>query len=128
MERRPPLDRLMNDARKRQFDCVLVRRFDRFARSTKHLLLALEEFRLAGDSVHQLSENIDTTSPLGQALFKIVSAMAQLECDLIRERVKAGLRNAKAKGVVLGRPRVAVDVRAIARPVATNTRPHRRCC
>ena len=105
----------MNDARKRKFDSVLVWRFDRFARSTKHLLLALEEFRSLGIQFISYQENIDTTSPLGQALFTIVSAVAQLERDLIRERVKAGLRVAKAKGRVLGRPRVAVDTRAIAR-------------
>lgn len=101
---RPALDRLMDDARKRQLDCVLVWRFDRFARSTKHLLLALEEFRSLGIQFISYQENIDTTSPLGQALFTIVSAVAQLERDLIRERVSAGIRNARAKGVRLGRP------------------------
>src|ERR1019366_174828 len=90
---RPALDRLMEDGRKRRFDCVLVWRFDRFARSTKHLLLALEEFRSLGIQFISYQENIDTTSPLGQALFTIVSAVAQLERDLIRERVRAGLRN-----------------------------------
>jgi DNA invertase Pin-like site-specific DNA recombinase len=69
----------MGDARKRRFDCVLVWRFDRFARSTKHLLLAIEEFRSLGIQFIKLSENIDTTSSLGQALFTIVSAVAQLE-------------------------------------------------
>src|SRR5664280_2952539 len=101
---RPALDRLMDDARKRRLDCVLVWRFDRFARSTKHLLLALEEFRSLGIQFISYQESIDTTSPLGQALFTIVSAVAQLERDLIRERVSAGIRNARAKGVRLGRP------------------------
>lgn len=100
---RPALDRLMDDARKRRFDCVLVWRFDRFARSTKHLLLALEEFRSLGIQFISYQENIDTTSPLGQALFTIVSAVAQLERDLIRGRVRAGLRNARAKGKRFGR-------------------------
>ena len=104
-ERRPALDRLMNDAHKRRFDRVLLWRFDRFARSTKHLLLALEKFRAPEIQFISYQENIDTTSPLGQALFTIVSAVAQLERDLIRERVKAGLRNARAKGTRLGRPR-----------------------
>jgi DNA invertase Pin-like site-specific DNA recombinase len=94
----------MGVARKRQLDAVLVWRFDRFARSTKHLLLALEEFRSLGIQFISYQENIDTTSPLGQALFTIVSAVAQLERALIRERVKAGLRNAKLKGKTLGRP------------------------
>jgi len=111
---RPALDRLMNDARKRRFDCVLVWRFDRFARSTKHLLLALEEFRSLGIQFISYQENIDTTSPLGQALFTIVSAVAQLERDLIRERVRAGLRNARAKGKKFGRRRVVVDGASVA--------------
>jgi DNA invertase Pin-like site-specific DNA recombinase len=111
---RPALDRLMDDARKRQLDCILVWRFDRFARSTKHLLLALEEFRSLGIQFISYQENIDTTSPLGQALFTIVSAVAQLELDLTRERVRAGLRNARAKGKKFGRPRVQVDALSIA--------------
>ena len=114
-ERRPALDRLMNDARKRRFDCVLVWRFDRFARSTEHLLLAREEFCTLGIQFISYQENIDTTSPLGRALFTIVSAVAQLERALIGERVKAELRTAKAKNAVLGRPRIAVDARAVAR-------------
>src|SRR5664280_1572508 len=108
-QNRPALDRLMDDARKRRFDCILVGRFGRFARSTKHLLLALEEFRGLGVQFISYQENIDTTSPLGQALFTIVSAVAQLDRDLIRERVRAGLRNARAKGKVFGRPRRIVN-------------------
>src|SRR5208337_4141559 len=111
---RPELNLLMADARKRKFDSILVWRFDRFARSTKHLLLALEEFRSLGVQFMSYQENIDTSSPLGQALFTIVSAVAQLERDLIRERVRAGLRNARAKGKKFGRPRAAVDPVAVA--------------
>jgi DNA invertase Pin-like site-specific DNA recombinase len=106
---RPELNKLVDDARKRQFDAIVVWRFDRFARSTKHLLLALEEFRSLGIQFISYQENIDTTSPLGQALFTIVSAVAQLEHDLIRERVSAGIRNARANGKKLGRPKSAVD-------------------
>jgi DNA invertase Pin-like site-specific DNA recombinase len=106
---RPQLNELMAAARKRQFDAVVVWRFDRFARSTKHLLLALEEFRSLGIQFISYQENIDTSSPLGQALFTIVSAVAQLERDLIRERVSAGVRNARANGKQLGRPRRIVD-------------------
>ena len=113
-QNRPALDRLMEDGRKRRFDCILVWRFDRFARSTKHLLLALEEFRSLGIQFISYQENIDTTSPLGQALFTIVSAVAQLERDLIRERVRAGLRNARAKGKKFGRPRVEIDAVRVA--------------
>jgi DNA invertase Pin-like site-specific DNA recombinase len=106
---RPELNKLMEDARKRRFDAIVVWRFDRFARSTKHLLLALEEFRSLGIQFISYQENMDTSSPLGQALFTIVSAVAQLERDLIRERVSAGLRNARANGKKLGRPKSAVD-------------------
>jgi DNA invertase Pin-like site-specific DNA recombinase len=106
---RPQLNELMADARKRKFDSILVWRFDRFARSTKHLLLALEEFRSLGIQFVSYQENIDTNSPLGQALFTIVSAVAQLERDLIRERVVAGIRNARANGRQLGRPRRIVS-------------------
>ena|SRR5258707_15557977 len=108
-ESRPELNKLMEDARKRKFDVIVVWRFDRFARSTKHLLLALEEFRSLGIQFISYQENIDTSSALGQALFTIVSAVAQLERDLIRERVSAGIRNARANGKKLGRPKSAVD-------------------
>jgi DNA invertase Pin-like site-specific DNA recombinase len=107
-EFRPELNKLMEDARKRRFDAIVVWRFDRFARSTKHLLLALEEFRSLGIQFISYQENMDTSSPLGQALFTIVSAVAQLERDLIWERVSAGLRNARANGKKLGRPKSAV--------------------
>jgi DNA invertase Pin-like site-specific DNA recombinase len=106
---RPELNKLMDDARKRQFDAIVVWRFDRFARSTKHLLLALDEFRSLGIQFISYQENIDTSSPSGQALFTIVSAVAQLERDLIRERVTAGIRNARANGKRLGRPKSTVD-------------------
>ena len=106
---RPELNILMDDARKRQFDAIVVWRFDRFARSTKHLLSAVEEFRSLGIQFISYQENIDTSSALGQALFTIVSAVAQLERDLIRERVSAGIRNARANGKKLGRPKSMVD-------------------
>jgi DNA invertase Pin-like site-specific DNA recombinase len=112
---RPQLNELMAAARKRQLDAVVVWRFDRLARSTKHLLLALEEFRSLGIQFISYQENIDTSSPLGQALFTIVSAVAQLERDLIRERVCAGIRNARASGKRLGRPRRIVSCEEIQR-------------
>ncbi len=106
---RPALNELMNDAKKRRFDVVLVWRFDRFARSTKHLILALEEFKNLGIDFVSYQENIDTSSPLGSAIFTIISAVAQLERDIIAERVKAGLRRARENGKKLGRPSVEVD-------------------
>ncbi len=108
-ESRPALSELMNDAKKRKFDIVLVWRFDRFARSTKHLISALYEFRNLGIYFISYQENIDTSSPLGEAIFTIISAMAKLERDIIAERVKGGLRKAKANGKRLGRPKSEVD-------------------
>jgi len=107
---RPQLNELMGDARKRKVDAIICWRFDRFARSTRHLLLALEEFRGLGVQFISYQENIDTGTPLGQAIFTIISAVAQLERDLICERVSAGIRNARAKGIRLGRPRQYVDL------------------
>ena len=97
-ETRPALGQLMDDARKRKFNVVLVWRFDRFARSTKHLVNALYEFRNLGIDFISYQENIDTSSPLGEAIFTIISAMSKLERDIIAERVKGGLRKAKANG------------------------------
>ncbi len=110
---RPGLDHLMNDAKKRKFDVVLVWRFDRFARSTKHLVNALYEFRSLGIDFISYQENIDTSSPLGEAIFTIISAMAKLERDIIAERVKGGLRKAKANGKRLGRPKNDVDANKV---------------
>jgi len=106
---RPALNELMNNAKKRRFDVVLVWRFDRFARSTRHLINALEEFKNLGIDFVSYQENIDTSSPLGSAIFTIISAVAQLERDIIAERVKAGLRRAKENGKKLGRPRTEVS-------------------
>ncbi len=111
---RPDLNELMDAGKKRRFDMVLVWRFDRFARSTKHLILALEEFRNLGIDFISYQENIDTSSPLGSAIFTIISAVAQLERDIIAERVKAGLRRARENGKKLGRPKgTALDVEKI---------------
>jgi DNA invertase Pin-like site-specific DNA recombinase len=101
---RPSLDQMMDDAKKRKFQAVLVWRFDRFARSTKHLILALEEFKEYGIDFISYNENIDTSSALGEMIFTIISGMAQMERRMIKERVMAGLKNARAKGKRLGRP------------------------
>jgi len=112
---RPELNRLMLDAAKRKFDAVVVWRFDRFARSVSHLLRALETFRSVGIEFVSYSEAIDTSTPVGKMTFTVLGAVAELERSLIIERVRAGVRNAKAKGKRLGRPRVAVDRGRIAR-------------
>jgi DNA invertase Pin-like site-specific DNA recombinase len=113
-ERRPALDRLMRAAWDGRFGAVLVCRFDRFARSVKHLVAGLETFRTMNVGFISVQEQFDTATPIGQAMFTIVGAMAQLERDIIRERVVAGLDHAKARGKRLGRPAVSVDV-ALAR-------------
>ncbi len=112
-ETRPALNELMNDAKKRKFDTVLVWRFDRFARSTKHLVTALYEFRNLGIDFISYQENIDTSSPLGEAIFTIISAMSKLERDIIAERVKGGLRKARANGKRLGRPNSDIDINKV---------------
>ncbi len=108
-ETRPALDRLMDHARKRRFDAVLVARFDRFARSTRHLVLALEEFSALGVDFISLSESIDTSTPMGKMVFVVISAVAELERSLIRERVVMGLQRAKAQGRRIGRPAAQLD-------------------
>jgi len=112
---RPELNKLMLDAAKRKFDAVVVWRFDRFARSVSHLLRALETFRSVGIEFVSYSEAIDTSTPVGKMTFTVLGAVAELERSLIIERVRAGVRNARAKGKRLGRPRVAVDRGRIAR-------------
>ena len=108
-ENRPNLNKLMDDARKRKFDIILVWRFDRFARSTKHLLMALEEFQHLSIDFISYQENIDTSTPLGKAMFSIISALSELERNTIRERVTKGIENAKRKGKILGRPKMIND-------------------
>lgn len=112
-ERRPALDELMADARKRKFDAVIVWDFSRFARSTKHLITALEEFRHLGIEFISFRENVDTGSALGRAMFVIVAAIAELERSLIVERIKSGLRRAKAMGKKIGRPGLPMNIERI---------------
>jgi len=113
-EKWPELDRLMADAHRRRFDAVVVWKFDRFARSVSHLLRALETFKALGIEFVSLSEQVDTSTPMGKMVFTVLGAVAELERSLIAERVRAGLRNARAKGKRLGRPRKAVDRSRIA--------------
>jgi len=112
---RPELNKLMADAHRRRFDAVVVWKFDRFARSVSHLLRALEDFNALGVGFVSLSEQIDTSTPTGRMVFTVLGAVAELERSLIAERVRAGLRNAKAKGTRLGRPRISVDASRVAR-------------
>lgn len=100
---RPALDRMMKDAREGAFEKVIVYSFSRYARSVTHLLRALEEFKKLNVGFVSITESIDTNTPLGSAVFTILGAVAQLERDLIAERVRNGLANAKAKGIRIGR-------------------------
>ena len=110
-ESRPALDKLMKDVRGGKVDVVAVWRFDRFARSTQHLIQALEEFRSLNVSFFSLREQIDTTTPMGKAMFTIVAAISELERSIIKERVQAGVNRARAAGKHCGRPVVEMDLR-----------------
>jgi len=144
-ERRPGLDALMADARRGAFDVVLVFRFDRFARSVKQLVLALEEFQSLGIDFISLQEALDTSTPMGKAMFTIIGAMAELERSVIRERVVAGMEYARMRGTKsgksVGRPRAifrrdearelraqGVSWRQIARQLAVSPTTVRRAC
>src|SRR6266571_3104729 len=105
-KRRPALDRLLAEVRARKVDVVVVAAFDRFGRSVRHLVETLELFRHLGVEFVSLREQIDTGTSLGQAVFTIIAAITQLERSLIVERVKSGLRRARAEGKRLGRPRL----------------------
>ncbi len=113
-ESRPALNHLMADAHRRRFDAVLVWKIDRFGRSLKHLVNALAELNARGVAFISLRDNLDLSTPSGRLMFQIIGAMAEFERSLIQERVRAGLRNARAKGKRLGRPRSNVDVTRIA--------------
>jgi DNA invertase Pin-like site-specific DNA recombinase len=113
-ESRPALNRLMSDACRRRFDAILVWKIDRFGRSLKHLVNALAELAALGVAFISLRDNLDLSTPSGRLMFQIIGAMAEFERALIQERVRAGIRNARAKGKLLGRPRVIVDAARIA--------------
>jgi DNA invertase Pin-like site-specific DNA recombinase len=106
---RPALDRLMKDARARKFDVIVVARFDRFARSVSHLLRALEEFCHLGVDFVSLSESIDTSTPMGKMIFTVLGAVAELERNLIKERVQMGISRVRKQGKRLGRPKRIFD-------------------
>lgn len=113
--RRPGLDALMADARRKRFDVVLVAAFDRLARNVRHFLEVLDELNHLGIEFVSLRENIDTGSPLGRAMVVIVGAIAQIERQAIVERVKAGMRRARLEGRQIGRAPLRVDRDAILR-------------
>lgn len=112
-EHRPALDRMLSLCRKRSMDAVVVYRYDRFARSLRQLVNALEEFRALDVDFVSLHEGVDTSTPNGRLVFGIFASIAEFERELIRDRVRSGLAAARSKGKRLGRPRVAVDIAKI---------------
>lgn len=102
-DRRPELDRLLEDARKRRIDGILVWKLDRFGRSLRSLVTTLEELKDLGVQFASYTENLDFSTPAGRALANLIGVFAEFERDLIRERVKAGIQNAKSKGIKVGR-------------------------
>jgi len=113
-ERRPELDRLLGECRRRRADAVVVYRYDRFARSLRQLVNALCEFDALGIQFVSLHEGVDTSTPNGRLVFGIFASIAEFERELIRERVRSGLAAARARGKRLGRPQRAVDSEKIA--------------
>jgi DNA invertase Pin-like site-specific DNA recombinase len=112
-EDRPGLNALLQDARRGAFDVVVVWRFDRFARSIEQLVVALAEFRTLGIDFVSSQEALDTSTPMGKAMFTIIGAMAELERNVIRERIVAGLEHARSRGTksgaAIGRPRAVFN-------------------
>jgi DNA invertase Pin-like site-specific DNA recombinase len=120
-EKRPELDRLMEAARRRDVECVVVWKLDRFARSASHLIRALDEFNHLGIRFVSVQDHIDTGSPMGKAMFTIIGAMAELESSLISERVRAGMEAAKENGKHVGRPATPDAVKDEIRRLARET-------
>ncbi len=109
-ERRPSFDRMMDDARKRKIDIILVWRLDRFGRSLKHLILHLDEIKTIGVGFVSSKESLDFTTPTGRLMTHLLAAFAEFEKELIRERVRAGVAHARTKGKRLGRPKEEIDI------------------
>jgi DNA invertase Pin-like site-specific DNA recombinase len=112
---RPCLDRLMSDARQGKFQVLVIWACDRLARSVTHFLQVLDEMNHLGIEFVSFREQLDTGGPLGRAMVVIISAIAELERNLIVERVKAGLRRARLEGRRIGRPSLGVDREALGR-------------
>lgn len=109
-ERRPALDAMVADAKRRRFDAVVVWRLDRLGRNLKHLITLIDEMTALGIAFVSLAEGIDATTPAGKLQLHILGAIAEFERGRIQERVLAGLARAKAQGKRLGRPKTAVPV------------------
>lgn len=112
-ESRPELNKLMADAKLRKFDVIAVWKLDRFGRSLKHLVMTLADLESLGIAFVSLRDGFDLSTPSGRLMFQIIGAMGEFERNLIRERVRAGMAHAKAKGTRLGRARAYVDMGAV---------------
>jgi DNA invertase Pin-like site-specific DNA recombinase len=111
--KRLAFDRLCNDATRRQFDIIAAWSVDRLGRSLQDLLAFLGDAHAVGVDLYLHQQAVDTTTPGGKALFQMMGVFAEFERAMIRERVNAGLRRARAQGKTLGRPRVPSDVRSL---------------
>jgi DNA invertase Pin-like site-specific DNA recombinase len=111
--RRPGLDAMLRDARKRKFSVLIVAAFDRLARSTKHFLGVIDELDSLGIEFVSKRENIATDGAMGRLFITLISSIAELEADLIKERVRAGIRRRKLEGLPVGRQPLDVDREAI---------------
>jgi len=109
-DRRPELDKLMKHVHRGGVDVVVCWRFDRFARSVRHLVLALDDFRAKGVDFVSMQDGIDTSTPAGRFTFHVIGAVAELEAELIRERTRCGMAAARRRGARIGRPHVRVDL------------------
>jgi DNA invertase Pin-like site-specific DNA recombinase len=110
-ERRPALDAMMAAVRARKVDLVVATKLDRLARSVHHLVAMGQELQALGVDLVVLDQAIDSTTPSGRLLFHVLASIAEFERDLIRDRVIAGMRRARAQGIRIGRPRTLIDVR-----------------
>jgi len=109
-DRRPELDRMMGDVHRGKVEMVLVWKFDRFARSVRHLVSALDDFRARNVDFVSVTDGIDTSTPVGRFTFHVVGAVAELEREMIRERTRCGIAAARRRGSRIGRPQAWVDV------------------
>jgi len=124
--KRPAFQEMMNEAKKRKFDVLLVWKLDRLSRSMKDLVMVLNELGGLGIDFVSYDNNLDTSTPTGKLVFHVIGAVAEFEKDIIKERVKAGLENARRKGKKLGRPGVGDSVIETARALREEGKSFRK--
>jgi len=114
-DRRPQLDKCVEDAKQRRFDAILVWKLDRWGRSIKHLVNSISELKEFGVDFISLRDSLDLSTPTGRLQFNLLSAFAEFERELIIERTKCGMNRAKRQGIHVGRPRAVVDIAKVKR-------------